>query len=277
MKLSDQYLRSTRAPSRARPFPAPARVPAGGRGGAAIRNPFQDPNETNNGPFSPAPADPAHLQSRRRRHARIPPGRHARAVQLRAERRRSIRTSASGPCPWPAARGSATAARGAPRHWTRRERYENPVPLERLHDRAGAVGAPEGQRRRCRSPLLGTAPWRAADQLVPRLEFPFTSPSGAFEISADYLSPTGGTDLAYLGMMDVSACPGTSPICDQPCWSGSAARSGSSTCDGTGEPSIAPGSAYATSVATGRTAGRLPVHAAVRHAGVRAAAPTAAR
>jgi len=103
--------------------------------------------------------------------------------------------------------------------------------------------------------LLGTAPWRAADQLVPRLEFPFTSPSGVFEVSADFLSLTGGTSLAYLGTVDLSACPGASPFCDQPVLIRVGREIGQLNLDATGDPVIAPGSDYATSVATGRARG----------------------
>ena len=79
-------------------------------------------------------------------------------------------------------------------------------------------------------------------------------------------------------MIDVSACPGTEPALRPAAYLVRVGREiGQLDLDGTGDPSIAPGSDYATSVATGRGAGRLPVHAAVRHAGCTSARPTAAR
>ncbi len=78
------------------------------------------------------------------------------------------------------------------------ERYENPVPLN-----DSMIVLVQSARLKGNGvdaiTLLGTAPWRAADQLVPRLEFPFASSSGVFEISADYISLTGGSDTRVPG------------------------------------------------------------------------------
>jgi hypothetical protein len=215
--------------------------------------PFQDPDETSNGPFDPAipiqltynpgldltpaflPGDTIVLYSFSQSGA-LNPNQCIGALPVAGG------TRVDESCPRSAAALDST------------ERYQNPVPLNdsmivlvqsaRLKgDGADAIT------------LLGTAPWRAADQLVPRLEFPFTSPSGVFEISADFVSLTGGSSLAYLGMIDLSACPGSTPFCDQPVLIRVGREIGQLDLQSTGDPSIAPGSAWATSVATGRGAG----------------------
>jgi len=222
-------------------------------GGCGHSEPFQDPNETNNGPFSPAipiqltynpgadltpaflPGDTLVLYSYEQSGA-INPNMCIGTLPVAG----GTRTSDS--CPRSAGALDST------------ERYQNPVALNDsmivLVQSARLKGAGVDAIS-----LLGTAPWRAADQMVPRLEFPFTSLAGGFEISADYVSLTGGTNLAYLGMTDVSACVGTEPICDLHVLVRVGREIGQLDLQGTGEPSIAPGSAWATSVASGRSAG----------------------
>jgi hypothetical protein len=221
--------------------------------GCGHSEPFQDPNETSTGPFSPAipiqltynpgadltpaflPGDTLVLYSYELSGA-LNPNVCIGALPVAGG------TRVSDSCPRSAAALDST------------ERYQNPVPLNDsmivLVQSARLKGAGTDAIS-----LLGTAPWRAADQLVPRLEFPFTSSSGAFEISADYVSLTGGTDLAYLGMMDVSACVGPEQYCDLHVLVRVGREIGQLNLLATGEPSIAPGTAYATSVATGRSAG----------------------
>lgn len=215
--------------------------------------PFQDPNETSNGPFNPAPpvqltynpgADltPAFLPGDTivlysyEQSGALNPNQCIGALPVAGG------TRVDESCPRTAAALDST------------ERYENPVPLN-----DSMIVLVQSARLKGNGfdaiTLLGTAPWRAADQLVPRLEFPFTSPSGVFEISANYISLTGGTSLAYLGMIDLSACPGASPFCEQPVLIRVGREIGQLNLDATGDPSIAPGSDYATSVATGRSAG----------------------
>jgi hypothetical protein len=222
-------------------------------GGCGHSEPFQDPNETNNGPFSPSlpiqltynpgpdltpaflPGDTLVLYSYDQTGA-LNPNACIGALPVAGG------TRISDSCPRSAAALDST------------ERYQNPVALNDsiivLVQSARLKGTGVDAIT-----LLGTAPWRAADQLVPRLEFPFTSSTGAFESSADYLSPTGGTDLAYLGMLDISACFGTEPICDTHVLVRVGREIGQLNLLATGEPVIAPGSAYATSVASGGSAG----------------------
>ncbi len=221
--------------------------------GCGHSEPFQDPNETSNGPFSPAipiqltynpgtdltpaflPGDTLVLYSYEQSGA-LNPNVCIGSLPVAGG------TRVSDSCPKSAAALDST------------ERYENPVPLN-----DSMIVLVQSARLKGNGfdaiTLLGTAPWRAADQLVPRLEFPFASSSGVFEISADYISLTGGSDIAYLALVDVSACPGTSPFCDDPLLIRVGREIGQLNLQATGDPSIAAGSAWATSVATGRTTG----------------------
>jgi len=221
--------------------------------GCGHSEPFQDPNETSNGPFSPAipiqltynpgtdltpaflPGDTLVLYSYEQSGA-LNPNVCIGSLPVAGG------TRVSDSCPRSAAALDST------------ERYENPVPLN-----DSMIVLVQSARLKGNGfdaiTLLGTAPWRAADQLVPRLEFPFASSSGAFEISADYISLTGGSDIAYLALVDVSACAGTSPFCDDPFLIRVGREIGQLNLQASGDPSIAAGSAWATSVATGRTTG----------------------
>jgi len=215
--------------------------------------PFQDPGETNDGPFDPVipiqltynpgsdltpsflPGDSIVLYSYEQGGA-INVNTCIGALPVAGG------TRVNDSCPRSAAALDST------------ERYQNPVPLNDsmivLVQSARAKGAGVDAIT-----LLGTAPWRNADQLVPRLEFPFTSSNGGFETSANYVSLTGGATLAYLGLTDMSACPGSEKLCNQPVLIRVGREIGQLSLETTGEPSIAPETDYATSVATGRTPG----------------------
>ena len=197
--------------------------------GCGHSEPFQDPNETNNGPFSPAipiqltynpgadltpaflPGDTLVLYSYEQSGA-INPNMCIGALPVAGG------TRVSDSCPRSAAALDST------------ERYQNPVPLNDsmivLVQSARLKGTGVDAIT-----LLGTAPWRAADQLVPRLEFPFTSSSrrlrdlGGLRLADRGDEPRVPRDDRRLGVLGHRAHMRPST-----CWSGSAARSGSSTC-----------------------------------------------
>jgi hypothetical protein len=216
---------------------------------------FQDPDETNQGPFSPSL--PAQLTYN--------PGPDVTPVFLPGDslllysyRRAGALTENQCIGALPVA-GGTTISESCPRSAASldsTERYENPVPLD-----DSLIVLVQSSRRKGNGAdavtLLGTAPWRAADHLVPRLEFPFPSASGVFEISASYLSLLGGGELAYLAMVDVSACPGTLSFCDGPSLIRIGREAAQLNLQGSGDPIILAGTDYATSVATGRTPGSI--------------------
>lgn len=216
-------------------------------------DPFQDPDETNNGPFSPAipvqltynpglDGAPAFLPGDTLLVYSYPQSGAINENWCIGGLPVAGGTRVSDSCPRTAAALDST------------ERYENPVPLN-----DSIVVLVQSSRLKGSGfdaiTLLGTAPWRSADQLVPRQEFPFASSSGVFEISANYLSPLGGDNLAYLALVDISACPGTESFCPLPSLLRVGREIALLNLQATGDPSIAPGSAYATSVAPGRTPG----------------------
>jgi hypothetical protein len=216
-------------------------------------DPFQDPDETNHGPFSPtlpvqltynpgSDEAPAFLPGDTLLVYSYPQSGAINENWCIGGLPVAGGTRVSDSCPRSAAALDST------------ERYLNPVPLNDsmvvLVQSSRVKGAGVDALT-----LLGTAPWRAADELVPRQDFPFMSASGVFEITASYLSLLGGGNLAYLAMVDISACPGTESFCDQPTLLRVGREIALLNLQATGDPSIAPGSAYATSVATGRTAG----------------------
>ena len=215
--------------------------------------PFQDPGETNEGPFDPAvpiqltynpgadltpaflPGDSVVLYSYEQSGA-LNPNTCIGALPLAGG------TRINDSCPRSAAALDST------------ERYENPVPLNDSLIVLVQAFREKGEGFDELS-MLGTAPWRAADQLVPRLAFPFASASGVFEVSASYLAPLGASELAYLALVDLSACPGTEAFCPQPSLIRVGREIARLDMQATGDPSIAAGTEYATSAATGRTAG----------------------
>lgn len=216
-------------------------------------DPFQDPDENNSGPFSPAvpvqltynpgsDGAPAFLPGDTLLVYSYPQSGAINENWCIGGLPVAGGTRVSDSCPRSAAALDST------------ERYENPVPINDSivvlvqSSRLKGTGADA-------LTLLGTAPWRAADQLVPRQDFPFASASGVFEITANYLSLLGSGNLAYLAMVDLSACPGTEPFCMQPSLLRVGREIGLLNLQATGDPSIAPGGDYATSVASGRAAG----------------------
>lgn len=228
-------------------------VVAGGACGHT--DPFQDPDESNEGPFSPLvpiqltynpgpdltpaflPGDTLVLYSYLRYQSPDP-------NQCLAALPVGGGTRVNESCPRSAAALDSI------------ERYESPVPLN-----DSIVVLVSSQRARGVDvdavTLLGTAPWRTADQMTPRVEFPFTSLSGVYEISASYPSLLGGNELAYLAVVDLSACPGEEPFCGAPSLLRVGREVGQLNLETSAEPTILPGTDWVTSIGTGRTPGSV--------------------
>ncbi len=217
--------------------------------------PFQDPDETNQGPFSPAlPVQLTYNPGPDLTPAFLPgdtlvlysylAGGSLTFNQCIGALPVAGGTAVSQSCPRTAAALDST------------ERYENPVALNDSTIVLVQSLRPRGARVDDVN-LIGTAPWRTADQVTVRFEFPFPSPTGAFEISASYLSLLGGHELAYLAVIDVSACPGTLPYCDQPALLRVGREVAQLDLQGTGDPVVLPGTAYATSAGAGRSPGSV--------------------
>ena len=217
--------------------------------------PFQNPDETNHGPFSPdLPVQLTYNPGPDLTPAFLP-GDTIVLYSYQSAGSLSFHqcigalpvlggTAVSQSCPRSAAALDST------------ERYENPVPLDDStivlvqSSRLKGAGADAVT-------LLGTAPWRTADQFTTRFEFPFPAPSGVHEVSASYLSLLGGGELAYLAMIDLSACPGTQPFCQFPSLLRVGREIARLNLEGTGDPVVLPGTGYATSAGTGRTPGAV--------------------
>ena len=217
--------------------------------------PFQDPDETNRGPFSPAtpiqltynvgpdvtpsflPGDTVVLYSFTRTGG-LAGNQCVGALPVGGG------TTISESCP-----RSAPALDSL-------ERYENPVALNDsiivLVQSSRLRGA-----ARDKTVILGTAPWRRADQFTPRQEFPRPSSSGALQNSASYLSLIGGSELAYLGMTDAFVCPPGTPDCKVPTPMKIGREVARLDLQGSGGPVAIPGTDSATAVATGRSAGAI--------------------
>lgn len=221
----------------------------------AHSDPFQDPGETNHGPFSPAlPVQLTYNPGPDLTPAFLPGD----TIVLFSYRRGSEEAfnQCLGALPVP---GGTTVSESCPRTASALDsiqRYENPVPLN-----DSLVVLVQSARRKGIDAdaitLLGTAPWRTADQLVPRLEFPILLTPGVLEISASYLSLIGGNELAYLAVVDVSACPGEAPFCDRPTLLRLGREVARLNLEDTADPIVLPGTDYATSAAAGRTAGTV--------------------
>lgn len=239
-------------PARVRPLFLPALLAA--VWACAHSEPFLDPDESNHGPFSPAvpvqltynpgpdltpaflPGDSIVLYSYMSAGA-LTFNQCIGALPVLGG------TAINQSCPRSAAALDST------------ERYENPVALDDStmvlvqSSRLKGAGADAVT-------LLGTAPWRTADQFTTRFEFPFPAPSGVHEISASYLSLLGGSQLAYLAMVDVSACAGELPFCappNNPVLIRVGREVAQLDLEGTGDPVVLPGTAFATSAGAGRT------------------------
>lgn len=221
----------------------------------AHSDPFQDPGETSRGPFSPSiPVQLTYNPGPDLTPAFLPGD----TIVLYSYRRSA--EPAFNQClgALPVA-GGTTVSESCPRSASALDsiqRYENPVALNDStvvlvqSARIKGFGADN-------ITLLGTAPWRTADQLLPRLQFPFSSASGVFEISASYLSLIGGGALAYVALEDVSACPGTEPFCRQPTLLRIGRQIAQLDLLATGDPRVLPGTAYATSAGAGRAPGAI--------------------
>lgn len=223
--------------------------------GCAHSDPFQDPGETNRGPFSPAlPVQLTYNPGPDLTPAFLPGD----SIVLYSFRRSTepAFNQCLGALPVP---GGTTVSESCPRSAAALDsiqRYENPVPLN-----DSIVVLVQSARRKGagadNNTLLGTAPWRAADELTPRVSFPVPMPHGVLEISASYLSLIGGDELAYLAMVDVSSCPGDQPFCDRPTLLRVGRELARLSLQGTADPVLMPGTDYATSAAAGRTAGTV--------------------
>ena len=217
--------------------------------------PFQDPDETNHGPFSPViPVQLTYNPGPDLTPAFLP-GDTIVLYSYQSAGNLAF-NQCVGALPVP---GGTAISQSCPRSAAAldsTERYENPVPLNDSiivlvqSSRLKGAGADAVT-------LLGTAPWRSADQFTTRFEFPFPAPSGVHEISASYLSLLGGNLLAYLAMIDLSACPGTDPFCPQPSLLRVGREISQLDLQGSGDPSVLPGTGFATSAASGRTAGAV--------------------
>ncbi len=136
----------------------------------AHSDPFQDPGETNHGPFSPAlPVQLTYNPGPDLTPAFLPGD----TIVLYSYDRSGITESNQciGALPVP---GGTAISESCPRTAAALDsvqRYENPVPLN-----DSIIVLVQSARRKGAGAdaitLLGTAPWRTADQLVPRVEFP---------------------------------------------------------------------------------------------------------
>ena len=221
--------------------------------GCSHSEPFQDPNENNNGPFSPvAPVQLTYNPGQDLTPAFLPGDT---IVLYSYEQKGALNPNTClGALPAP---GGTRLSDSCPRSAAAldsTERYESAVPLNDSIVVMVQSFRLKGNGFDSQS-LLGTAPWRAADHLVPRQDFPFASASGVFEVSAGYLSPIGSGNLAYVAITEVSACPGSDPFCPQPTLLRIGRQVSLLNLEATGDPSVAPGTDYATSAAPGRSPG----------------------
>ena len=224
-------------------------------GACAHSDPFQDPGETNHGPFSPAlPVQLTYNPGPDLTPAFLPGD----TIVLYSYRRSGALTFNQCLGALPVA-GGTTVSESCPRSASAldsTQRYENPVALNDsivvLVQSARLKGAGADAIT-----LLGTAPWRTADQFTPRVTFPVPLSNGVLEISANYLSLIGGDELAYLAMVDVSACPGDQPFCDRPTLLRVGREIARLVLQGTADPVVLAGTDYATSAAAGRTVGTV--------------------
>jgi hypothetical protein len=216
---------------------------------------FQDPGETNRGPFSPAiPVQLTYNPGPDLTPAFLPGD----TIVLYSYRRSGdlAFNQCIGALP---VSGGTTVSESCPRSAAALDsiqRYENPVALDDSLIVLVQSARPKGGRADATT-LLGTAPWRTADELTARLEFPIPMPNGVLEISASYLSLIGGDNLAYLAVVDLSACPGEQPFCDRPTLLRTGRELARVNLRDTAVPVVLPGTDYATAAAAGRTAGTV--------------------
>lgn len=218
--------------------------------------PFQDPDETNHGPFAPgAPllltynplidATPAWL-----------PGDSLLTYSFGQKRDASNEDVCLGVLP---AGGGTRVSQSCPitaAALDSLERYMSAVPLN-----DSVVALVQGFRRLSdrfdQEAWLGTAPWRAAQELTPRKRFPGPSAGGFVEFSADFLSPLGGGQLAYLSMVDDAVCLGPDPFCDVTVLVRYGRMVSELNLADQADPVVLAGTEYATAVAPGRSPGAL--------------------
>lgn len=154
--------------------------------------PFQDPDETNQGPF--APGDPVQLTYNLLIDA-TPAWLPGDSLLTYSFEERHDEFGNNDLClgALPAA-GGTRASQSCPNTAAALdsvERYQSAVALN-----DSVVALVQAFRRPFdrldQSSWLGTAPWRQAQNLTPRKRFPDLSAGGFIESSADYLSPVGG-------------------------------------------------------------------------------------
>lgn len=218
----------------------------------AHSEPFQDPDETNHGPFSPTvPVQLTYSPGPDLTPAFLPGDTLVLYSFALTSGRRTNQCIGALPVG-----GGTRTSESCPKTvgaLDSLERLESPVALndsvialvQTLRRLDGGSDGPI---------LLGTAPWQEADQIVGRLEFPLSS-SGVVENSASYLAPIGGGSLVYLGLADVYACPTATPDCKPPVQLQVGRQISQVDLQGTGAPVALPGTAYATSAAAGSAPG----------------------
>ena len=155
--------------------------------------------------------------------------------------------------------GGTTLAESCPRTAGSRdstERYGEARPL--TADTVALVYASRLVGRRVDdNAWIGTAPWRSATEFTVRLQFPFRSASGRIQFTPTHLSVTGPGLVAYLATETNTACPGLTFPCGQQASITYGTEVGEVDLASDAQPLVLSGTAWATSVAAGRTPGAI--------------------